>query len=346
MRLLFVTSERGMRGGERQVKLLAELLRPMGCEVALCAPPGAAILEGERGAFPVPMANELDPRGMLGIRRAAQASRAELIHAFSARAQGLSLFASRPLVVTRAVAFAAGKGLFGSLKYRRTSAFLAVSTAARTRLLEAGAQESRIHVVPPAIRTELISLVRPVARKALGVGDGEVALGAVGALEREKGFSDLIEAVKLMAPRRSCRLFLIGNGSLRERLEEQARGLPVTFLGNRDDLHQLLVGFDLYVQPSLEEGFGVALAEAMAAGVPVVASATGGLLDLVSEEATGFLSPPGDAATLAQTLERALADPGEAARRARQAQARVRELYSPEAMARATLDVYRRVLSR
>jgi glycosyltransferase involved in cell wall biosynthesis len=100
------------------------------------------------------------------------------------------------------------------------------------------------------------------------------------------------------------------------------------------------------VQPSLQEGFGLSVVEAMDAGIPVVTTSAGGLSDVVEEGVTGLMVPPGDAEALGQRVEEALADRVSAGRRASVARERVRARYSPEAMAQATLAVYRKALGR
>jgi N-acetyl-alpha-D-glucosaminyl L-malate synthase BshA len=111
---------------------------------------------------------------------------------------------------------------------------------------------------------------------------------------------------------RPARLRLIGDGPERPRIEADvaARGLgaDVEFLGERDDLPDVLRDADLFLLPSETESFGLAALEAMACGVPVVASAVGGLLEVVADGEAGFLRPVGDVAALADAAARLLAD--------------------------------------
>lgn len=340
MKVLFVTSERGMRGGERQLLLLRDALERRGVEVALCARDGAALLERFEARYPAKMANDLDLRGVLTIRRAARDFGAELVHAFTSRAHALSRRAGLPLVVTRSVAYTSGKTFLGRRKYRDGAKFIAVSRFAADSLRRAGAREEQIAIVPCAIELERIGTDREAARARLPSADGPI-VGCVAALSPEKGHEVLLQAAA--RTRSMPRLVFVGDGPMRQRLESAARALNVDLqlLGWRDDVGELLAGFDLYVQPSHSEGFGLAAAEAMAAGVPVIASRVGALEELL--QGVGRLVPPGDPDALAEAIDAAFADPEASGLRARQARERVQG-FTADTMAERVLTLYREMV--
>jgi glycosyltransferase involved in cell wall biosynthesis len=120
----------------------------------------------------------------------------------------------------------------------------------------------------------------------------------------------------------------------------------VSFLGHRDDIPGILSQADLFVLPSRSESFPNALLEAMAAGVPAVASAVGGVLDLVAHDRTGWLVPPGDASRLAHAISNALADPVKTLAIGCAACDHVRANYSFERMVAGFEAVYQDQLSR
>ena len=138
------------------------------------------------------------------------------------------------------------------------------------------------------------------------VGEGMVRAVFVGRLDPLKDHRTLLRALTL-APRIS--LLLLGDGPLRRRVEDLAHELNVvsrvTFMGFRNDVPQILKACDIYVHSSISEGFGIAACEAMAAGLPVIATDIPGLAQLV--EGVGMLTPPGDHEGLARALN-ALAD--------------------------------------
>ena len=155
-----------------------------------------------------------------------------------------------------------------------------------------------------------------------------------GRLSREKGLPELLEAAKGLP------LVVVGDGPLADRVPD-ALGFVSTA-----ELDRLYGRAAVLACPSRREGFGVVCAEAMAHGRPVVASAVGGLLDLVVDGETGVLVPPGDVTALRKALERLLADPDLRARMGAAARERIRAHFSAEAATRATIELYEEVLRR
>jgi glycosyltransferase involved in cell wall biosynthesis len=149
-------------------------------------------------------------------------------------------------------------------------------------------------------------------RRELRLNDGDVLVGAVGRLDRQKGFETLIEAMARLKET-SLRCAIIGDGPDRPRLEDliRRRGLEnsVRLLGEKDDVPSWLSAFDLYCLPSLWEGLPNSLLEAMALGLPVVASGVDGVPEAVTDGKNGLLVPPENPESLAAALESLLSDP-------------------------------------
>src|SRR5207302_9722355 len=120
-----------------------------------------------------------------------------------------------------------------------------------------------------------------------------------------------------------ARFVVVGDGPMRSKLERAARGLPFTFTGAVDDVPAQLAGFDVFALPSRFEGLCLAVIEAQAAGVPVVATPVGGIVETAVPGETGLLVPPGDAPALADAILRVLDRPEEAAAMAAEARRRV-----------------------
>lgn len=184
--------------------------------------------------------------------------------------------------------------------------------------------EERIPIVPNGIRAEDFQLQvdREAIREELGLPAEAKLLGTVAALVPQKGVEHLVRAaVAVRRERPDVHLLIIGDGPLRGPLQRLADTLQLTampapahpngihFLGHRQDVPRLLAALDLFVLPSLWEGLPYVLLEAGAAGLPVVATAIPGNVDLIEEGRTGLLAPPGDHLELALTLFRALDDP-------------------------------------
>jgi glycosyltransferase involved in cell wall biosynthesis len=155
----------------------------------------------------------------------------------------------------------------------------------------------------------------------------------VGRLSPEKGVLEFLAATEGL-PRT-----IAGDGPLRDRIPDALGLVPSTEVGRLYDRAAVVC------VPSLREGYGMAAAEAMAHGRPVVASAVGGLLDLVEDGVTGLLVPPGDVGALRAAVERLLGDGALRARLGAAARERTRERLSPSAAAEATLAAYVEALS-
>jgi glycosyltransferase involved in cell wall biosynthesis len=204
----------------------------------------------------------------------------------------------------------------------------------RLTVIENGVDVGEIEAVPPAP----------------GGTDGDgFRIGFVGQLIPRKGLDVLLEALARLPPE-AWRCDILGEGPARSHLEARAAALGlrerVRFPGFRDDRIALMKRFDLFVLPSYVEGIPRVLMEAMAAGVPVVASDIAGVGDLVEDGATGRLFPAGDAAALGRAIADVMADPEGARKRAEAGRALIHARFSAERMARAYEALYQTMLDR
>ncbi|MCL6620973.1 MAG: glycosyltransferase [Syntrophobacterales bacterium] len=184
---------------------------------------------------------------------------------------------------------------------------------------------------------------REEARARLQV-DGFV-IGAVGRLEEAKGHTWLLEALRLLGgDLPELTLLVAGEGRLEEALRRQAADLGlegrVRFLGWRRDVPLILKALDLYVQPSLWEGLSLALLQAMAAGLPVVATRIPGFEQVITSGVNGVLVPPRDAAALAAAIRELKGDPATRARLGEAARRTVSDHYSQETMLHRLQELY------
>ncbi len=179
-------------------------------------------------------------------------------------------------------------------------------------------------------------------RARLKISKDVVVIGTVGRLAPVKGYDVLVEAAEILVRRGlPIRVLIGGEGSLRRTLEAEikSRGLEgsVTLLGYQSDVSGILSGIDVYVQSSRSEGFAISLLEALAAGLPCVATEVGGTAELLGGD-TGVLVPPEDAARLAEALE-SLCSPAVRSTVARNA-VKVAARYSIDGTAKQWADVY------
>ena len=215
-----------------------------------------------------------------------------------------------------------------------------------------GLAPERITAIPGGLDPHLLDLARPellpAFRRSLGEDDDVLAL-YVGRLDPEKGLETLGEAFPRALERfPRLRLLVAGSGKCEARLREQLapHAARVRFLGyvRGEALSYLYRAVDLVLVPSLYEPFGLVALEAMLAGRPVVAAASGGLREIVRSEKDGLLVPPGDAPALADAIVRLAEDPELRARLGERAGEEAVREHAWSEIATRTVDVYRRVL--
>lgn len=182
-------------------------------------------------------------------------------------------------------------------------------------------------------------------RRRLALPADALVVGTVARLDPVKHLQALVEATAQLVGRgRQVHAVIVGDGQERGPLEQEtrARGLEhaVHFLGHRDDARAYLPGLDVFVNTSISEGISLTILEAMAAGVPVVATAVGGTPEVVTDQ-VGRLVPARDPAALAAALETLAADPSLRAMLGRAARARVAGHFTIEAMTARYLTMYR-----
>jgi glycosyltransferase involved in cell wall biosynthesis len=291
-----------------------------------------------------------DVLGLLELVRLCRRLRPDLVHANSSKAGILGRLAAFVARVPSRVftvhgwAFAAYPGTTGkaylwadrAMRPLTTTTICVAENERRLGLEARTCTAARTIVIHNAVDVGATSVADP--------GNAEPLLVSVGRLKYPKDFPTLLAAAERLGDRRFT-LEIVGDGPERPDLE---RRLParVTLAGGRDDVPALLARADVFVLSSRSEGLPVSVIEAMAAGLPVVASAVGGVPELVVDGETGLLVTPGDADALASALARLVDDPelrrsfGAAARR------RALEEFDLPRFRAAHVDLYRRELAR
>jgi glycosyltransferase involved in cell wall biosynthesis len=193
------------------------------------------------------------------------------------------------------------------------------------------------------------SMTRQQARERLGIKDDRYIIGTLGRLETQKGLPYLVEALRLLSESGSrAFLLVVGSGREEERLREMVSrfGLEVCvqFLGMRRDVPEIHRAMDVFVLPSLWEGLPIALLEAMASGLPVVATPVGGVPEVVKNGKNGLLVPTKDPVALAEALRKIRQDPLLAEELGREGRETVRERYSHRRVAEEVMEIYRESL--
>lgn len=369
MRVMHINTERGFRGGEQQVLYLVRGLAERGVAQEVVCQRGGALAARLRaaGVEPVELAlgGYLDLGSSRRIRRRLRAHPVEVLHLHTAQAHAIGVRAARGLgarrprtVVSRRVSYSIYRHSFlglNRLKYTRgVDLILCVAEAVRERLLADGLGPERLAVVRSGVDLERLrgadrGAARAAARARLGLAPDATLLGHVGALTPEKGHGVLLEALApLLTGPAGPHLVLVGEGPRRAAVEAEvrARGLAgrVHLAGFAADTVPWLLAFDLFVFPSLIEGIGGTLIEALGAALPCVASRTGGLPEVARDEVEALLVPPGDAGALRAAVGRLLGDPALGARLGAAGRRRVEERFTVARMVEGTLAAYRSLL--
>ncbi len=294
-----------------------------------------------------------DGRAVLRLARHLRQTRADILHSHNQRAHYLSLVAGRLAGVPVHINTRHGPYLpvtrRGILRRRMLAALsdavVAVSTDVRDAALRVDhIAPAKVHTIFNGTDITATRLTRQQARQALGVSDDVLVVGAVGRLAAEKDYGTLVAALgQLGTTHPHVMALIIGDGPLLADLtaSAQAQGCSrVRFCGYRQDAVSLLPAFDIFVQPSLREGIALAVIEAMAAGLPVVATSVGGNPEALGGGEAGILIPARDVDAL-KTAVATLADDSTRRRRFGEAgRARVTRLFSIAATTQAYERLY------
>jgi glycosyltransferase involved in cell wall biosynthesis len=237
---------------------------------------------------------------------------------------------------------------------RWVDGFIAVSDEVRTALLEQiGAIDGKIAVISNGVDVRRYGRAadRAALRRRLGVGADAHLMALVGTLKPQKGHRLAIEAAGAVVPRfPRLHMLFVGDGAERAGLEALAAesdvGGHIHFLGSRGDVPELLAACDSFVLPSLWEGLPMALIEAMASGLPVIATEVSGTKQVMLHGETGLLVPPGDATALAEAIERLLSDQVAAAAMGAAGRRRVEAAYSAQRQAEDHVALYWQAVGR
>lgn len=352
--ILHVTTKNEWRGGEQQLLCLMRSLRNRGLQQVLAAPAGSAVVHRafQEGHRVVTLNGWVHGRLFSAIRLAQVrfGTGRSVFHAHSSAALDLAIAARRlrrsaAVVYTRRTALRARR----SQKYRTAAdLYVAVSAAVERELIEAGATADRLTCIPDAVDTENLRVDDALAR-AKFVGQPGPIVVSIGFLAPEKGHQVLLRAwPRVLRQVPDARLFIAGDGpewvALLELMQELHIRSSSRMLGFHEPIGELLQAADLLVMPSLTEGLGSAAVEAAWMGLPVVASAVGGLSEAVVHGRTGLLVPPDIPETLAEAIIALLTDPALRTRMGEAARIRARSCFSSSAIANEYLQVYRRAL--
>ncbi|HBP89958.1 MAG TPA: glycosyltransferase family 1 protein [Nitrospiraceae bacterium] len=363
MRILHTESSLGMGGQEYRVLQEAQGMEQRGHRVVVAAPHGSqlAVLAEQRGLEVKRTSSgnrgwiTLIPTFLRMLKRAEidVVNTHGSLDSWTASIAG-RISSRRPIIIrtrhksTPVLRTWRHRFLYGRLPHVVTTTGEAVKQELVTRMR---LNPSRVISIPTGVDLERFHPRPPDAslRKSLGLRKEGPLVGAVTFLRPEKGMEMLIEAVPWLRKRfSSLECVIIGEGGEKAALADRIRALGmehcVHLVGFRQDVPALLALLDVVVIPSFEEGLPQSLTQALAMERPVVASAVGGVPEVVEDGVNGLLVPPRDPALLAEKIASLLQNPTAACRMGKAGRQVIQERYSIEHMLTQTEQVYRRLL--
>ena len=370
-RILHVAKVTGISGAENHLLLLLPALDRQRYDVSFAvltdprrpAPEFRRRLE-EAGVrtHAVPIRGDTDPLCLLRLARLMRRGRYRLVHTHLIHGDLYGAVAAKLSGVARLVSSKHGHGSLerpsrlyrlNSLTWPWFDRVITISDALQPKT-------ATVEGIPTRIMTTIHYGIdsRAYAAAAAGGEDVRTPLGlsaedvvavSVGRLIPVKGYEYLIEAMsRALGAQPRLRLLIAGGGPLEESLRAQVRRLglegQVFLLGRREDVPRLLSQADIFVLPTLGEGFGLVILEAMAHALPVVSTTTMAIPEIVVPGETGLLVPPRDSAALAEAMERLAADPELRRRLGEAGHERLERQFTTQAMVAKTEALYDRLL--
>jgi glycosyltransferase involved in cell wall biosynthesis len=363
-RLCFAIWSFGVGGAERMLIGLLKAIPRDRYDVTVVTLKSKGVYAGEVEQLGIPVhclgkAHALDPAALLRLVRFLRRARPDLLntHLWTAdlwaRLAGLVCGVPRIVVTEQNVDLwkSRARRLADRALFAFTDAVICVGDEVRDFYVrEIGVPAEKTVVIPNAIDVSRLAVVPGNVRAQLGISAGEFVFACAARLHRQKAHAVLLGAVRQLRDEGAppfC-VLLVGDGPERAPLEELAVRLgvrpEVLFIGARTDVPQVLAESDAFVLSSDYEGTSLAILEAMAAGLPVVATDVGSNRSVVEEGEAGLIVPKRDPAALAAAMARLLGDREAAREMGRRGRAVVRARYGIEQAARATLELFDRLL--
>jgi len=362
LRILHLDLKRSWAGGQNQALLLARRLAERGHRQWITAPAESPLAERAAAAGldvePFDHRGEVNPLAIGSLWRLVRRLSPDVVHAHEAHGLTLAAVAARlpgprPAVIGhRRVDFPIRGHAASRWKYARgADRLIAISEAVRDVLLEDGVPPERISLVPSGIDVEPASPPWPPLRERIGAPEGTPVILTIAQLADYKDHPTLVEAAARLRPRAPAARWVVAGGGpllepMRDEVVRHGLGDRVHYLGFVEGARGFLVEADVFALSSKTEGLGTSALDAMAAGVPVAATAAGGIPETVEDGVTGLLAPVGDPTALAATVDRLLDDPALARALAEAARERVRTDFDAAVTARRTERIYREALAK
>ncbi len=360
-RRLILHTEASLGLGGQEIRILTESrwLRDHGWGALIACQPASRLFAEARAAAlpvaPIVMRRAFDVRAACALRRLMKTEAVALVHTHSSIDSWLATVAARsrglPVVRSRHVSIPIRRR---ALVYRLADRVITTGEAIKAIVSRAGVPAARIISIPAGVDTDRFhtAVSGKRVRDELGLAPAGNVVGLVANVRGSKGHRVFLEAAREVArilP--ATRFLIVGDGvgfdDVRRRVSEMGLEREVIMTGFRRDIPEVMAALDVLVLPSTKsEATSQVIPQALAVGTPVIATAVGGIPEIVRDGETGCLVAPGDAHALAEAILALLNDTSRAAELARAGQALVRARLTVDAMMAATTAVYEELLGR
>lgn len=323
--IMHLDSAVSWRGGQQQVLSLVQGLRQRNMISFLACSPDSILfneaLSRIISVFPLHIFGEWDLLAARRLRQMIKNLKVNILHCHDSHAHTIGILATLGLnsckvVVTRRVDFRVGNNLISKFKYKHhVDKFIAVSAGVKKVLELDGIDPAKIAVVHDGIDINRFPCLEKADHlyREFGFDSSNPVIGNIAALAPHKDQRNLLQAAKIVLEQvPEAQFLVVGAGELELELKQLAEDLKildkVRFTGFRKDVPQILTILNIFAVSSYLEGLGSSTLEAMAAGLPIIATRTGGIPEIVENGINGILVPPRDSAALAKGIIELLRD--------------------------------------
>lgn len=355
MRILHTLHSHACGGAEKHALLLMSELLSRGEEVFYAGPADSWLAEEAKAlgipCFHLPMHGFYDLLSLGRLLHLTRKWKIDLVHGHLMRGAFYAGWAGR-LAGVPAVSTAHATNTWR--RFHRSRKIIAVSRAVHAFLLSKGLPPEKVATIYNGVPAPDAGLraQRQAVRRELGFSEEDFLLCSVGRFISDKGQDILVDAVcRLQPERRGIGVVMVGEATgpwfeqVRELTEKRGLAHRIRFAGFQEDVAKFLFASDLFVLPSRREAFPLALLEASAAALPIVAARVGGIPEAVEDGASGLLFEPGQARELARALEGLIGDEGRRRQMGLRSLENFEKKFSLAAMVDSTMDLYAEVLA-
>jgi len=362
MKVLHLSSEKSWRGGEQQMAYLVEELQQSGVGQTVAVRKNSAFekwcVEKKIPSVSLGFSNDFDLTSALQLKNYCQNIHADLIHLHSSRSHGIAVLAAAlgnktPMVLSRRVDFALKSNMFSQWKYNHPAIkkIICVSDKIREIVSASTRDPGRCVTVYDGIDLDRFAGKgkRGIIRKELKIPENTTLIGNIAAIAPHKDYFTFLDTVKILSQKINAKYLVAGEGPLRGQVEEKIADMKlehdVFILGFRNDLENVFADLDLLLYTSKEEGLGSTILDAMAYGLPVVATTAGGIPEIVKNDFNGLTAPAGNPAALSEQVLKMMSDDTLRKKFIENGKTFVKD-FSKARMAALTLEIYQEVLSK